>query len=154
MLGKTTLLLPGCDHAGISTQSVVENMLWRKEKKTRHDLGRPKFVATVWEWKEDYHRFINESLRRMGSSFDWTREAFTMDENLSAAVTETFVRLHEEGIIYRANRLVNWCVQLNTALSNLEVDNKELEGRTLLEVPGYEKKVGPLNMLDLLEDEA
>ena len=141
MQGKTTLLLPGCDHAGIATQSVVENMLWRREKKTRHDLGRPKFVSTVWEWKEDYHRFINESLRRIGSSFDWTREAFTMDANLSAAVTETFVRLHEEGIIYRANRLVSWCVKLNTALSNLEVDNKELEGRTLLDVPGYDRKV-------------
>ena len=141
MHGKTTLLLPGCDHAGISTQSVVENMLWRREKKTRHDLGRPEFVSKVWEWKEDYHRFINESLRRIGSSFDWTREAFTMDANLSAAVTETFVRLHEEGIIYRANRLVSWCVKLNTALSNLEVDNKELEGRTLLDVPGYDRKV-------------
>lgn len=77
----------------------------------------------------------------MGGSFDWTREAFTMDENLSAAVTETFVKLHEEGIIYRANRLVNWCTILNTALSNLEVDNKEIEGRTLLDVPGYDRKV-------------
>ena len=77
----------------------------------------------------------------MGGSFDWTREAFTMDGNLSAAVTETFVRLHDEGIIYRANRLVNWCTKLNTAISNLEVDNKELEGRTLLDVPGYERKV-------------
>ena len=104
MLGKTTLLLPGCDHAGISTQSVVENMLWRRKKLTRHDLGRPKFVETVWEWKEEYHNRINTVLKRMGGSFDWTREAFTMDENLSAAVTETFVQLHEEGIIYRANR--------------------------------------------------
>jgi valyl-tRNA synthetase len=88
-----------------------------------------------------YHQKINSVLRRMGGSFDWTREAFTMDANLSAAVTETFVRLHEEGTIYRANRLVNWCVKLNTALSNLEVVNKELEGRTLLDVPGYDKKV-------------
>ncbi|MCJ1228351.1 Valine--tRNA ligase, mitochondrial [Toensbergia leucococca] len=141
MKGKTTLWLPGCDHAGISTQSVVENMLWRRQKKTRYDLGREKFVETVWDWKEDYHKKINSVLRRMGGSFDWTREAFTMDENLSAAVTETFVQLHEEGIIYRANRLVNWCVKLNTALSNLEVDNKELEGRTLLDVPGYDRKV-------------
>ncbi|KZF26102.1 valyl-tRNA synthetase-like protein [Xylona heveae TC161] len=141
MKGLTTLWLPGCDHAGISTQSVVENMLWRRQKKTRHDLGRPKFVETVWDWKEEYHARINSVLRRMGGSFDWTREAFTMDENLSAAVTETFVRLHEEGIIYRANRLVNWCHKLNTALSNLEVDNKELTGRTLLDVPGYERKV-------------
>jgi valyl-tRNA synthetase len=141
MHGKTTLWLPGCDHAGISTQSVVENMLWRRQSTTRHDLGRPKFVETVWEWKEQYHKRINSALRKMGGSFDWSREAFTMDANLSAAVTETFVRLHDEGIIYRANRLVNWCTKLNTALSTLEVVNKELPGRTLLDVPGYEKKV-------------
>ena len=141
MQGKTTLWLPGCDHAGISTQSVVENMLWRRQKKTRHDLGREKMVEKIWEWKEDNHKKINSVLRRMGGSFDWTREAFTMDKNLSAAVTETFVQLHEQGVIYRANRLVNWCVKLNTSLSNLEVVNKELEGRTLLDVPGYERKV-------------
>ncbi|KAH0253577.1 valyl-tRNA synthetase-like protein, partial [Aureobasidium melanogenum] len=92
MRGYTTLFLPGCDHAGISTQSVVEKMLWRKQQKTRHDLGREKFVETVWEWKEEYHKKINNVLKRMGGSFDWTREAFTMDANLSAAVTETFVR--------------------------------------------------------------
>ncbi|KAH8815082.1 valyl-tRNA synthetase [Xylogone sp. PMI_703] len=141
MHGKTTLLLPGCDHAGISTQSVVENMLWRREKKTRHDLGRAKFVERVWDWKEEYHQKINNVLRNMGGSFDWSREAFTMDKNFTAAITETFVTLHEQGIIYRANRLVNWCTKLNTALSNLEVNNKELSGRTLLDVPGYDKKV-------------
>ena len=141
MQGKTTLWLPGCDHAGISTQSVVENILWRRDQKTRHDLGRPKFVEKVWEWKEEYHKNINESLRKMGGSFDWTREAFTLNDDFSAAITETFVTLHEEGIIYRANRLVNWCTKLSTALSNLEVDNKELSGRTLLDVPGYDKKV-------------
>ncbi|KAI4105861.1 MAG: hypothetical protein L6R37_002507 [Teloschistes peruensis] len=141
MRGLTTLWLPGCDHAGISTQSVVENMLWRRRKQTRHDLGRQKMVDLIWDWKEEYHQKINGVLKRMGGSFDWTREAFTMDKNLSAAVTETFVQLHEEGIIYRANRLVNWCTKLNTALSNLEVDNKDLEGRTLLDVPGYERKV-------------
>lgn len=141
MRGLTTLWVPGCDHAGISTQSVVEKMLWRREKKTRYDLGRPKFTETVWDWKDEYHQKINSVLKRLGGSFDWTREAFTMDSNLSAAVTETFVRMHEEGYIYRSNRLVNWCVKLNTALSNLEVDNKDLEGRTLLDVPGYERKV-------------
>ncbi|KAL3424874.1 Valine-tRNA ligase, mitochondrial [Phlyctema vagabunda] len=141
MKGKTVLWLPGCDHAGISTQSVVENILWRREEKTRHDLGREKFVEKVWDWKDEYHQKINAVLRKMGGSFDWTREAFTMNENFSAAVTETFVQLHEEGIIYRANRLVNWDCRLNTALSNLEVDNKELTGRTLLDVPGYAKKV-------------
>ncbi len=141
MCGKTTLWLPGCDHAGISTQSVVENILWRREQKTRHDLGRAKFVNRVWDWKHDYHQRINNAQRRMGGSFDWTREAFTMDKNFTAAVTETFVRLHDEGIIYRANKLVHWCTKLNTTLSNLEVDNKELFGRTLLDVPGYDRKV-------------
>ncbi|KOS19494.1 Valine--tRNA ligase [Escovopsis weberi] len=141
MQGKTTLWVPGCDHAGISTQSVVENMLWRRKQQTRHDLGREKFVETVWEWKEDYHKRINKALTSLGGSFDWSREAFTMDAKLSSAVMETFVKLHEEGTIYRANRLVNWCTKLNTALSNLEVQNKELVGRTLLDVPGYEKKV-------------
>lgn len=141
MHGKTTLWVPGTDHAGISTQSVVEKMLWRRNKQTRHDLGREKFIEAVWEWKEDYHKRINKALTKMGGSFDWSREAFTMDEPRYAAVTENFVRLHEEGVIYRANRLVNWCTQLNTALSNLEVENKELTGRTLLDVPGYDKKV-------------
>ncbi|KAF9894301.1 valine--tRNA ligase [Aspergillus nanangensis] len=141
MKGKTTLWLPGMDHAGISTQSVVEKMLWKKEKKTRHDLGRQALMDRVWAWKHEYHANIKNALQRVGGSFDWSREAFTMDPNLSAAVTETFVRLHEEGVIYRANRLVNWCVALNTSLSNLEVENKEVEGRTLLDVPGYERKV-------------
>ncbi|KAI9893406.1 MAG: hypothetical protein M1814_006703 [Vezdaea aestivalis] len=141
MRGMTTLWVPGCDHAGIATQTVVEKMLRRRENKSRHDLGRPAFIERTWQWKEDYHNRINNALRKMGGSFDWTREAFTMDENCSAAVTETFVKLHEEGIIYRGNRLVNWCTELNTALSNLEVDNIELEKRTLLDVPGYTRKV-------------
>ncbi|KAL2408088.1 Valine-tRNA ligase, mitochondrial [Exophiala dermatitidis] len=141
MNGKTTLWLPGCEHAGISTQNVVENILWRRRQQTRHDLGREKFVETVWEWKKEYHSRINHALRKTGGSFDWAREAFTMDANLSAAVTETFVRLHEEGVIHRGNRLVNWCTKLTTALSNLEVVNKELTGRTLLDVPGYDRKV-------------
>lgn len=141
MRGLTTLWLPGCDHAGISTQSVVEKMLWKRERKTRHDLGRPKMVETIWDWKEEYHSKINNALRRMGGSFDWSREAFTMNPTFSAAVTETFCTLHEEGLIYRSNRLVNWCTQLNTSLSNLEVDNIEIQGRTMLDVPGYDKKI-------------
>ncbi|KAF2674470.1 valyl-tRNA synthetase [Microthyrium microscopicum] len=141
MRGLTTLYVPGCDHAGISTQSVVENILWRREKKTRHDLGRPALVERIWAWKDDYHNRIRNVLDRLGGSFDWSREAFTMDKERGIAVTETFVRLHEEGLIYRSNRLVNWCTQLRTSLSNLEVENKELTGRTLLDVPGYEKKV-------------
>lgn len=141
MRGLTTLLLHGCDHAGISTQSVVEKMLWKRERKTRHDLGRLKMTETIWEWKEEYRTKINNVLRRMGGSFDWSREAFTLNPTFSAAVTETFCTLHEEGLIYRSNRLVNWCTQLNTSLSNLEVDNQDITGRTMLDVPGYDKKI-------------
>lgn len=140
MLGKTTLFVPGFDHAGISTQSVVEKRLYKAEGKTRHDLGREVFLGKVMEWKNDYQARITNQLRRLGGSYDWDRVAFTMSPSLSTAVTETFCRLHEDGIIYRANRLVNWCVQLNTTLSNLEVDQKQLTGRTLLNVPGYDLK--------------
>ncbi|KAF2836258.1 valyl-tRNA synthetase [Patellaria atrata CBS 101060] len=140
MKGLTTLFVPGCDHAGIATQTVVEKRL-KREGKTRHDLGRSAFIQRVQEWKGEYHARITNSLKRMGGSFDWTREAFTMDENLSKAVMQTFIQLHEEGYIYRANKLVNWCTQLSTSISNLEVDEKELKGRTLLDVPGYERKV-------------
>ncbi|KAK7736605.1 valine--tRNA ligase [Cytospora paraplurivora] len=121
--------------------SVVEKMLWKVKKQTRHDLGRTRFIELVQDWKEEYHQKINNALREMGCSLDWSREAFTMDDKFSAAVTDVFVRLYEEGIIYRANRLVNWDSTLMTALSNLEVDNMELTGRTLLDVPGYERKV-------------
>ena len=141
MRGFTTLWLPGCDHASISTQSVVEKMVMKLEGKTRHDLGRPKLMERIWEWKEKYHGNINVALKRMGCSLDWSREAFTMNPNFVKAVTETFCTLHEEGFIYRANKLVNWCTALNTSLSNLEVDNIELSGRTMLDVPGYSKKI-------------
>ncbi|KAF8257302.1 tRNA synthetases class I-domain-containing protein [Lactarius quietus] len=137
MLGKTTLFVPGFDHAGISTQSVVEKRLFKTSGQTRHDLGREKFLDTVLDWKNDYQERITKQLYRLGGSYDWSRVAFTMNPQLSAAVVETFCRLHEEGIIYRANRLVNWCVRLNTTLSNLEVEQKQLEKRTFLAVPGY-----------------
>ncbi|KAK3371896.1 mitochondrial valyl-tRNA synthetase [Podospora didyma] len=141
MRGFKTLWVPGCDHAGISTQSVVEKMLWKKEKKTRLDLGRDEFTKLVWNWKDEYHQRINNAQRRMGGSMDWTRERFTMDETLTAATMENFCRLHEEGLIYRSDKLVNWCTHLNTALSGLEVENKEINGRTMIDVPGYDKKV-------------
>ena len=140
MRGLTTLWVPGCDHASISTQTVVEKMLRRKGI-SRHELGRTAFIEEVFKWKEDKQQNINNAIRRMGGSLDWTRERFTMDEGHTLATTEHFVRLHEEGLIYRANRLVNWCTALKTGISNLELDNKELDGRTLLSVPGYEKKV-------------
>ncbi|EIE76038.1 hypothetical protein G6F46_004287 [Rhizopus delemar] len=140
MLGKTVLFNPGTDHAGISCQSVVEKMLWKESKTTRHDLGREKFVEKVWEWKELYGNKIHNQFERLGASFDWDRAVFTMDPPRYRAVQENFIRLHRDGIIYRANRLVNWCVELNTALSNLEVENKELPGRTLMNVAGYDEK--------------
>ncbi|KAJ6589846.1 tRNA synthetases class I-domain-containing protein [Mycena vulgaris] len=140
MLGKTTLFAPGFDHAGISTQSVVETRMYKTSGRTRHDLGRDKFLEVVMDWKNDYQERITNQLRRLGGSYDWSRTAFTMDEGLSTAVVETFCRLREDGIIYRANRLVNWCVQMNTTLSNLEVEEKVLTGRTLLNVPGYDLK--------------
>lgn len=141
MKGKTTLYIPGFDHAGISTQSVVEKQIWKAEKKTRHDFGREKFLEKVWEWKEDYHGRIKSQVKRMAASFDWSKEAFTLSPELSAAVVEAFVRLHEDGTIYRASRLVNWSTKLNTAISNLEVDNKNITGRTLLSVPDYDEKI-------------
>lgn len=141
MQGKTTLFIPGFDHAGIATQSVVEKQIWAKEKKTRHDYGREKFIEKVWEWKDEYHNRIKNQFKKLGASYDWTREKFTLNPDLSEAVTEAFVRMHEDGTIYRASRLVNWSVKLNTAISNLEVDNKNIPGRTLLAVPGYDSKI-------------
>ncbi|EMG50743.1 Valyl-tRNA synthetase, mitochondrial [Candida maltosa Xu316] len=141
MQGKTTLFIPGFDHAGIATQSVVEKQIWAKEKKTRHDYGREKFIEKVWEWKEEYHDRIKDQFKKLGASYDWSREKFTLNPDLSEAVTEAFVRMHEDGTIYRASRLVNWSVKLNTAISNLEVDNKNIPGKTLLSVPGYDSKI-------------
>lgn len=141
MLGKSTLWVPGCDHASISTQAVVEKMLWRTQGKTRHEIGRDKLLEMIWEWTRKYKGNITNQLKRLGGSMDWGREAFTMDENLTEAVKVTFIQLHEEGIIYRADRLVNWCSALETSLSNIEVDNKELSGRTKLSVPGYSNTI-------------
>lgn len=138
MSGFVTLWLPGVDHAGIATQSVVEKQLWKKEKKTRHDLGREKFVQSVWEWKEDYGGRINNQFKRYGISVDWDRFAFTLDEPRYRAVIEAFVRMHEKGIIYRTTRLVNWSSALKTALSDLEVEFVDLDGPTLLKVPGHD----------------
>jgi valyl-tRNA synthetase len=127
MRGHNTLWQPGMDHAGIATQMVVERQL-NDTGLTRHDLGREKFVEKVWEWKEQSGGQICQQLRRMGTSVDWSRERFTMDEGLSDAVTEVFVKLHEENLIYRGKRLVNWDPVLHTALSDLEVLSKEEAG--------------------------
>ena len=123
MQGFNTLWLPGMDHAGIATQWVVEREL-RNEGLSRHDLGREKFVERVWKWKEEYGGNILRQIRRIGSSCDWSRERFTLDEGLSRAVREVFVRLHEEGLIYRGKRLINWCPRCLSALSDLEVKPK------------------------------
>ncbi|XP_043244870.1 valine--tRNA ligase-like isoform X1 [Amphibalanus amphitrite] len=141
MKGRSALWVPGCDHAGIATQVVVEKRLMREQKLTRHDLGRDKFVEKVWEWKNEKGHLIYEQLRRLGSSLDWSRVSFTMDPMLARAVTESFVLLHDEGVIYRSLRLVNWSCSLKSAISDIEVEKRELPGRTLLSVPGYKEKV-------------
>ncbi len=128
MQGYNALWLPGTDHAGIATQAVVEREL-RREGTNRHALGREKFLERVWAWKEKYGSRITMQLRRLGSSLDWDRERFTMDPGLTRAVVETFVRLYEEGLIYRDRRLINWCTSCRTALSNLEVEHESHQGR-------------------------
>ncbi|HEY2366813.1 MAG TPA: valine--tRNA ligase, partial [Polyangiaceae bacterium] len=124
MLGHCTLWQPGIDHAGIATQTVVERQL-QKEGKTRHDLGREKFIERVWQWKNESGGRIALQQRVLGASPDWRRSKFTMDPDLGRAVTEAFVRLYEQGLMYRATRLINWCPECRTALSDLEVDNEE-----------------------------
>ena len=127
MQGRNTLWQVGTDHAGIATQMVVERKL-AGEGTNRHELGRDKFLEKVWEWKGESGGTITRQLRRMGASVDWTRERFTMDDGLSNAVREVFVRLHKEGLIYRGKRLVNWDPTLHTAISDLEVENVEEQG--------------------------
>ncbi len=124
MRGDNVLWQPGIDHAGIATQTVVERLLLR-EGKTRHDLGREKFLERVWAWKNESGGRIALQQRVLGASPDWRRSKFTMDESMSVAVTEAFVRLHEQGLMYRATRLINWCPECRTALSDLEVENEE-----------------------------
>ena len=128
MRGDNTLWQVGTDHAGIATQIVVEQQL-KSEGTSRHDMGREPFVERVWSWKEASGGAITRQMRRLGLSCDWTRERFTMDAGLSAAVVETFVRLHEDGLIYRGKRLVNWDPKLGTAVSDLEVDSEEEQGK-------------------------
>ena len=128
MSGFRTLWLPGVDHAGISTQLMVSRAL-KKEGKSRHDLGRQKFVERVWQWKHESGSQITVQMRREGASVDWSREKFTMDEDLSRAVREAFVQLYEEGWIYRGNRIVNWCPTDQTVLSDLEVEKLPQQGK-------------------------
>ncbi len=128
MQGVPTLWMPGTDHAGIATQNVVEKKLHR-EGKTRHKLGKEKFIEEVWKWKEEHGTTIINQLKRLGASCDWSRERFTMDEGLSRAVREVFVSLYEKGLIYRGYYIVNWCPRCHTALSDEESAHKELDGK-------------------------
>ena len=128
MDGFEALWVPGTDHAGIATQNVVEKKL-AKEGNSRHKLGREKFVEKVWEWKEEYHATITKQLRKLGSSCDWSRERFTMDEGLSKAVRKVFVKLYEDGLIYRGKYIVNWCPRCRTALADDEVEHQESKGK-------------------------
>lgn len=127
MCGYEVLWMPGTDHAGIATQNVVEKQL-ASEDKDRHDLGRDAFVDRVWQWREESGGQIINQLKRLGASCDWERERFTMDEGLSQAVREVFVKLYEDGLIYRDNRLINWCPRCHTALSDLEVEHDDKKG--------------------------
>jgi valyl-tRNA synthetase len=128
MRGFSTLWVPGSDHAGIATQNVVERALIH-EKVTRQSLGRERFIERVWQWKEEHGNTISRQLRRLGASCDWSRERFTMDEGLSRAVRKAFVHLYKRGLIYRGEYIINWCPRCSTALSDEEVEHKEVEGK-------------------------
>jgi valyl-tRNA synthetase len=128
MRGHVSLWLPGTDHAGIATQMMVERQL-AKEGKSRREMGREKFVERVWEWKREYGSAILDQMKRLGASVDWGREYFTMDDNLSRAVKEAFVRLYEDGLIYRGKYIVNWCSDCGTAISDLEVKHEDVPGK-------------------------
>ncbi len=142
MRGFITLWLPGTDHAGIATQMMVERDL-AKEGKKRRELGREKFIERVWEWKKLYGGAILDQMKRLGASVDWDREYFTMDENLSHAVREVFVRLYEEGLIYRGHYIVNWCPWHETAISDLEVKHEDVSGKLWeIRYPVVESKPG------------
>ncbi|MBI3978125.1 MAG: valine--tRNA ligase [Chloroflexi bacterium] len=142
MRGEPTLWLPGTDHAGIATQNVVERDL-AKERLTRHDLGREQFVERVWDWVRRYGGIIHQQLRRIGASCDWTRHRFTMDPGPSLAVRTTFVNLYDRGLIYRGKRLINWCPRCMTAISDLEVDHDEADGRLYYLKYPVAEPVGP-----------
>ena len=127
MQGFNALWLPGTDHAGIATQNVVEKQLAR-EGKTRQEVGRERFIELVWEWKQKFGSTIINQLKKLGASCDWRRERFTMDEGLSRAVREVFVRLFNEGLIYKGQYIINWCPRCQTALSDEEVDHEPEQG--------------------------
>ena len=133
-MGKNTLWQVGTDHAGIATQMVVERQLLASNT-TRHDLGRDAFIDAIWDWKDQSGGMITKQIRRLGASVDWSREKFTMDASLSHAVNTCFVKLYQDDLIYRGERLVNWDPKLETAISDLEVINKETQGSLAYALP-------------------
>ncbi|XP_044161378.1 valine--tRNA ligase, mitochondrial isoform X2 [Bufo gargarizans] len=146
MLGQKVLWVPGSDHAGIATQTVVEKNLHKERGVSRHDLGREEFLKAVWEWKESKGDRIYHQLKSLGASLDWDRSCFTMDKRFSRAVSEAFIQLYEKGLVQRRHRLVNWSCALRSAISDIEVESRQLNGKTYLPVPGYERKV-PFGLL-------
>ena len=126
MQGRNALWVFGMDHAGIAVQNVVEKLL-AQEGKTRHDLGRERFVEKVWEWKAEYGGIIRDQLKRLGASLDYRRERFTMDDEYARAVLDAFVRLYRKGYLFRDNRMVSWCPRCHTAISDLEVEHREVQ---------------------------
>ncbi|KAM4696797.1 valine--tRNA ligase, mitochondrial [Rhinophrynus dorsalis] len=146
MLGQKVLWVPGSDHAGIATQAVVEKKLWKEHGLTRHDLGQQEFLQAIWKWKEEKGDEIYHQLRSLGASLDWDRCCFTMDNTFSRAVSEAFIRLYDDGLVSRRRRLVNWSCCLRSAISDIEVESRQLTGKTYVSVPGYEKKI-PFGLL-------
>ncbi|KAG0053826.1 hypothetical protein BGZ83_000370 [Gryganskiella cystojenkinii] len=141
MRGESVSWIPGMDHAGISTQTVVEKKLMREQKKSRHDIGREAFIEQIWDWKQLHGDRITEQFKRMGASMDWGQSFFTLDETRSQAVQSAFIKLFQDGLVYRDTRLVNWCCALETVISDIEVEYEDIPGRTMLNVPGRLKKV-------------
>ncbi|KAG0196720.1 hypothetical protein BGX28_009839, partial [Mortierella sp. GBA30] len=141
MRGESVSWVPGMDHAGISTQTVVEKKLMREQKLTRHDLGRDAFTSQIWDWKHLHGDRITQQLKRLGASMDWDQSFFTLDETRTEAVKSAFIHLYRDGLVYRDTRLVNWCCALETVISDIEVEYEDVAGRTMLNVPGRLKKV-------------
>lgn len=139
--GERTQWIFGVDHAGIATQVVVEKILSKKCGKTRHEIGRDAFLKEVLAWKNEKSKEISENLRKLGASFNWEQEYFTMDKKHSDAVNEAFIRLFEKGVIYRDSSLINWSCSLESAISDVEVENLSIEGKTRLSIPNYESPV-------------
>ncbi|EDQ87235.1 uncharacterized protein MONBRDRAFT_21619 [Monosiga brevicollis MX1] len=146
MLGHEVLWLPGADHAGIATQTVVEKHLWKTQETTRHQLGRDAFIQEVFKWRDEKAGRIFHQMRMLGASLDWSREVFTMDQRFTKAVRSAFIRLHRQGLIYRAHRIVNWSPALQSAISDIEVDMHSVTGPARLNVPRQDRQGRPLSV--------